>query len=86
VFGKKNDSLIEGAIAKRGVSEKELFIEFGRRRLRVHLKRLNVENEKVKTSMRGFGNQPPNLGKLVVVILYYGLIIRLNLGSFAAHE
>jgi len=51
MFGKKNDSLIEGAIAKRGVGKQEFFIEFGRRRLRVHLKRLNVEKEKVKTSM-----------------------------------
>jgi hypothetical protein len=47
---------------------------------------MNVEKKKVKTSMRGFGNQPPNLGKLVVVIRYYDLIIRPNLGSFAAHE
>ena len=86
MFGKKNDRFIEGAIAKRGVGEKELFIEFGRRRLRVHVKRMNVEKQKVKTSMRGFGNQPPNLGKLVVVIRYYDLIIRPNLGSFAADE
>jgi hypothetical protein len=55
MFGKKNDRFIEGAIAKRGVGEKELFIEFGRRRLRVHVKRMNVEKQKVKTSMRGFG-------------------------------
>jgi hypothetical protein len=86
MFGEKNDGFIKDTIAEGGVGKKELFMEFGRRRLRVHQKRMNVEKEKVKTSMRGFGNQTPNLGKVVEVILYYGLIIRPNLGSFAAHE
>lgn len=86
MFGKKDDRFIEGAIAKRGVSEKELFMELGRRRLDVHKKRMNLEKQKVKTLMHGFGNQLGNLGKVVVVIRYYDLIIRPNLGSFAAYE
>ena len=82
VFGKKDDGFIEVAIAKRGVSEDDLFLEIGWDGVGVHGGILEGEMEWVKVLLR----ISARLGKLVRCMMDYGLIEWPDLGRFTPHE
>lgn len=86
VIGEKDNGFMKRAIAQRRVGEEELFTKFGEIRLGIHSGKMTAEWKRVKTLIRAIGSHEWDLGKDVTVNLYYGLIIRPDLGRFAAHE